>query len=53
MPRQGQRHQLSDLREVLLTFLRHVNPRHLITVGILLFFAINLTFCHNFGEVPF
>jgi hypothetical protein len=54
VPRQRQqRHQLPDLRELLLTFLRHVNPRHLVTVGILLFFIINLTFCHNVGEVPF
>ncbi|MEA2080560.1 MAG: serine/threonine-protein kinase [Pseudomonadota bacterium] len=52
-PRQQRQHQLPDLQELLLTFFQHVNPRHLVTLGILLFFIINLTFCHDVSELPF
>jgi len=52
-PRQRQQHQLPDLQEILLTFIRHVNPRYLVTVGILVFFIINLTLCHDTSDIPF
>jgi len=53
VPRQQRQRELPDLQEILLTFFQYVNPRYLVTVGILLFFVINLTFCHDAGDIPF
>jgi len=44
VPRQRQRHELPDLQEILLTFFQQLNPRYLVTIGILLVFIINLAF---------
>ena len=53
VPRQQRQRPLPDLQEILLTFFRHVNPRYLVTVGILVFFIINLTLCHDASDIPF
>jgi serine/threonine protein kinase len=53
VPRRQRQRELPDLQEIVLTFFQHVNPRYLITVGILLFFIINLTFCRDAGDIPF
>lgn len=53
VPRQKQQRELPDLYGILLTFFRQVNPRYLFTVIILLIFIINLSFCHDVGEIPF
>ncbi len=50
VPREKTRKDLPDLFDLLMTFLRVVNPQHLIVVGILLFLVINLTFCHHPGD---
>ena len=50
VPREKTRNDLPDLFDLLMTFLRVVNPQHLIVVGILLFLVINLTFCHHPGD---
>jgi hypothetical protein len=53
VPRQQRQRELPDLQEILLTFLRHVNPRYLVTVGILVVFILNLTLCHDASDIPF
>lgn len=53
VPRQRRQRGLPDLQQIVLTFIRHVNPCYLVTVGILVLFIANLTFCHNAGEIPF
>ena len=53
VPRQRRQRELPDLRQIVLTFIRHVNPRYLVTIGILVLLIVNLTFCHNAGEMPF
>jgi hypothetical protein len=53
VPRQRRQRGLLDLQQIVLTFIRHVNPCYLVTVGILVLFIANLTFCHNAGEIPF
>lgn len=52
VPRRRRQRELPDLQQIVLTFIRHVNPRDLVTVGILVSFIVNLTFCHNAGEIP-
>jgi len=53
VPRQRRQRELPDLQQIVLTFIRHVNPRYLVTVAILVLLIVNLTFCHNAGEIPF
>jgi hypothetical protein len=53
VPRRQRQQEMPDLQEILLTFFQHVNPRYLVTVGILLFFIINITFCHDASDIPF
>ncbi len=53
VPRQQQRLELPNLFEILLTFIRQVNPAHLVTVVILMLLIVNLTLCHDAGEIPF
>jgi hypothetical protein len=50
VPHQKNRDEPPDLYDFLITFLRAVNPQHLIVVGILLVLVINLAFCHHPGE---
>jgi hypothetical protein len=52
VPRQRRQRELPDLQQIVLTFIRHVNPRYLVTVGILVLFVANLTVCHNAVELP-
>ena len=47
VPRANPNRELPDFFDLFMTFLRVVNPQHLLVVGILLFLVINLTFCHH------
>jgi hypothetical protein len=58
VPRHKAEDELPDLQEILRIFFQRVNPRHLVTVGMLLVFIVNLTFCHDttgilFGPDPY
>jgi hypothetical protein len=53
VPRQKRQRELPDLAGILLTFFQYVNPRYLFTVAVLLIFIVNLTLCHDAGDIPF
>jgi hypothetical protein len=50
VPRTKTRADLPNFFDLLMTFVRVVNPQHLMVVGILLFLIINLAFCHHPGD---